>query len=138
MKPVLLIAIVAVAMIGVMVPNVSAEISYPTTSQRLEESPTYCIINPMDLSTSERIKYTTLAERGIQEWSWALQSSGYDNKENWKIDSKVISSYDNTDDCTIVLSFHETVQQFHDDVDVTTIGIFFPDSQSIQIAFKDS
>ena len=54
MKSVFLIAIVTVAMIGVMVvPSVFAEISYPTISQRLGELPTYCIVDPVNISTTE-------------------------------------------------------------------------------------
>ena len=114
----------AVAMIGVMVPNVSAEISYPTISQRLGELPTYCIVNSGGPSTAEKIKYASLAEKGIQEWSNALQYSGVDNTSNWKINSKIISGSDRSrDNCTIVLSFHETIKQLHDDVDESVIGI---------------
>ncbi len=124
-------------MIGMMVPNVSAEISYPTFSQRLDELPTYCIIDPVDLSTAERTKYTNLAKRGIQEWDRALQSSGADNTSNWKINSKIISSSDSVNNCTIVLSFHETIQQLDNVEDARTIGIFFPMIQSIRIATQD-
>ena len=124
-------------MIGVMIPSVFAEISYPTISQRLGELPTYCIIDPVNFSTAERIKYTSIAEKGIQEWDKALQSSVIDNPSNWKITSKIISSSEQMTDCTIILSFHETVEQLDNGIDVRTIGLFKPMTQSIEIAIQD-
>ena len=44
MKPVLLIAIVTVAMIGVMVPNVNAAEFSPTIDYRIDEIPTFVIV----------------------------------------------------------------------------------------------
>ena len=109
MKPVFPIVIVTVAMIGVMIPNVFAEISYPTIDYRLKELPTFCIVDPENFSTSERRTYTTLAERAVAEWDRALQYSGVEFRENWKMHSKIISSGDNQNDCTITVYFHETV-----------------------------
>jgi plastocyanin len=133
-------------MIGMVTPNIFAEISYPSNYQRLQELPTYCIIDPVNFYASERMQYTALAQRGIMEWDRALQYSGVGGKfssddmtvaeaqEKWKINSKIISSYNSQDDCTIVLSFHETVgTESHPNA----VGWFIPASQSITIAVKN-
>jgi predicted secreted protein with PEFG-CTERM motif len=134
MKPVFIIAIVAVAMIGVMVPSAFAEISYPTIEYRLNELPTYCIIDPENFWANERMTYTTLAERAVAEWDRALQYSGVENQKNWKIYSKIISLGDDQNDCTIMVYFDETVRTEQSPL---RIGYFSSYSESIHIGVEN-
>ena len=135
MKPVIIIAI---AIVLLFIPlSVFAEISYPTNSQRLKELPTYCIVEPSGLTASNRGQYINLAVKGVSEWNTKLQGYESINPAIWKINSKIISSSDSTNNCSIVMYFQETVQQLHTDGKTTTIGIFRGSSQSIEIAFKN-
>ena len=139
-------------MIGVMVPSGFAEISLPSgviyeiNTQRLKEIPTFCIMGPENFSEYEQRRYTSLVRQGVAEWDRALQYSGVGGKfssneitiseaqAKWKINSRIISSYDSQDNCTIVLSFHETTPTSEVP---TAIGFFSSYDQSIHIAYKN-
>ena len=139
-------------MIGVMLPNVFAEISLPSgviyeiNTQRLKEIPTFCIIGPENFSEYEKTRYTSLAQQGVAEWDRALQHSGVGGKfssneititeaqAKWKIYSKIISSYDSQEDCTVVIFFQETTSISGIS---NVIGFWDPNDQSIHIAYKN-
>jgi predicted secreted protein with PEFG-CTERM motif len=111
-------------MIGVMIPNVFAEISYPTIDYRLKELPTYCIVDPENFSTSERRTYATLAERAVAKWDRALHYSGAEHIEYWKMDSKIIPFGNEQNDCTIVIYFVENASFTSGDEFVNAAGWF--------------
>jgi predicted secreted protein with PEFG-CTERM motif len=143
---------VAVAMIGVMVPNVFAEISLPSgviyeiNSQRLKEIPTFCVMGPENFSEYEKKRYTDLAQQSVGEWDRAIQYSGIGGKfssneitiaeaqAKWKLNSKIISVYESQKNCTIVISFQETTSLPNHP---NAIGFFDPNDQSIHIAYKN-
>ncbi|MBC8501906.1 MAG: hypothetical protein H8D35_02125 [Nitrosopumilus sp.] len=110
--------------------------SYPINSQRLNDIPTYCIVEPSGLSAADRGKYINMAKEGVSEWSTALQNNDPANSALWEIYSKVISSTDSTNNCDITIHFKGEVKQLSGG-GFTTIGLFSPSTQSIDIAYKN-
>lgn len=124
-------------LIGVISINYAfAVISYPSNDQRLKGLPTYCVVEPSGLSATDRGKYVNMAKEGIAEWSSELQGIESQNPEVWKITTKVITNNESTFDCDITIYFKETVDQIHKDKDMTTLGIFSPSTQSIDISYS--
>lgn len=113
---------------------ISALVSYPSNDQRLKKLPTYCVIEPSGLSVSDRDKYVNIAKDGIAKWNSELQGMS-NNPDVWVIKTKIISNNQLATDCDIKIYFKETVDQLHLDQNINTIGIFFPATQSIDIAY---
>jgi len=134
MKPLVIIGIVVVLFFVVnTIDPVFGEIAYPSLNQRLQDLPTYCVVEPYGYTTSDRGKYVNMAVKGVSEWDTKLQGYETINPSIWKMKSKVISSSTDTSGCSIVMSFKNNVEQISGDGKYT-IGIFRGASQSIEIA----
>jgi len=112
-------------------------ISYPSTSQRLDNIPTYCIISPSGITTTEKANLVNLATTGVSAWNDKLENYEKTNPLFWEMKSKVISSGDSVAGCDITINFKDEVDQLSGKEGFVTLGIFRFASQSIDIAFKD-
>ena len=113
-----------------------AEISYSSTSQRLQD-PTYCIVSPTDATTTQKANLEELATRGISVWSEKLQSFEDDSPSVWIMKSKIISSNGSTAGCDITINFEKKVSQKNSRSNLTILGIFYHASQSIDVSFQN-
>jgi len=111
-------------------------ISYPANHQRLQDIPTYCIVKPSGLTTTQTASLVNSGITGVNAWSSQLKNIKSTNPDVWTINTKTISSSESTSGCDITIYFKETVRQLHDDESITTVGLFSPSTQSIQIAYK--
>ena len=112
-----------------------ALVSYPSTDQRLKKLPTYCVVEPSGLSSSDKDKYVNIAKEGIAKWNSELQGMPSGNSAVWVINTKIITANQITTDCDIKIYFKETVDQLHQNQNINTIGIFSSATQSIDIAY---
>jgi len=110
LKPVLLIAIVTVAMIGVMVPNVNAAEFSPTIDYRIDEIPTFCTKSPSYgisdlLITGE--EWPEYVEYAVKYWESELKQSA-EYPDVWTMNFKKISqSVEYPDTCTIIIEYDQ-------------------------------
>jgi len=114
-----------------------AEVTYPSTSQRLHDAPTYCIISPTDATTAQKTNLEKLAIRSVSTWADKLQGFEEDDPLIWEMKSKVISAEDSTAGCDITINFEKKVSQKGKRSGFTILGIFYHSSQSIYISFQD-
>jgi len=133
MKSLLIIGIIVVLFFVVdTIEPVFGIISYPSNGQRLYDLPIYCIVEPFGYTASERGTYVNLAVKGVSEWDTKLQGYETINPSIWKMKSKIISSSDNTSDCSIVMNFKNTVEQISGTGN--TVGVFYHGNDSIDVA----
>jgi hypothetical protein len=110
LKPVLLIAIVTVAMIGVMVPNVNAAEFSPTIDYRIDEIPTFCTKSPSYgisdlLITGE--EWPEYVEYAVKYWESELKQSA-EYPDVWTMNFKKNSqSVEYPDTCTIIIEYDQ-------------------------------
>ena len=116
MKSIAIIGIVIVLFFVVnTIEPVFGVISYPSLNQRLNDLPTYCIVEPYGYATSDRGKYVNMAVNGVTAWDTKLQGYETINPSIWEMKSKIISSSTDTSGCDIVMSFKNNVEQISGD-----------------------
>ena len=106
----LIVAIVSVAMIGVMVPNVNAAEFSPTIDYRIDEIPTFCTKSPSYgisdlLITGE--EWPEYVEYAVKYWESELKQSA-EYPDVWTMNFKKISqSVEYPDTCTIIIEYDQ-------------------------------
>jgi len=106
----LIVAIVSVAMIGVIVPNVNAAEFSPTIDYRIDEIPTFCTKSPSyDISdlliTGE--EWPEYVEYAVKYWESELKQSA-EYPDVWTMNFKKISqSVEYPDTCTIIIEYDQ-------------------------------
>jgi hypothetical protein len=116
--------------------QVMGEIQFPSNSHRIQGIPTYCIVDPEGMKTSDRSKYINLAKEGVLEWNGKLTQYEKNNPNIWRIDLAILSPSEDTSNCSIVINFTSKIEK-PDDEGFTTIGLFNYFSQTITIAVDD-
>ena len=106
----LIVAIVSVAMIGVIVPNVNAAEFSPTIDYRIDEIPTFCTKSPSYgisdlLITGE--EWPEYVEYAVKYWESELKQSA-EYPDVWTMNFKKISqSVEYPDTCTIIIEYDQ-------------------------------
>jgi hypothetical protein len=112
LKPVFIIAIVVVAMIGMMVPSVTAAEFSPTIDYRIDEIPTFCTKSPSALSVFSvplvaGEEWTEYVEYAVKYWESELKKSA-EYPDVWTMNFKKISqSVEYPDSCTIIIEYDQ-------------------------------
>ena len=110
MKSIFIITLVAVGLIGAMVPSISAAEFSPTIDYRIDEIPTFCTKSPSsDISDFLIVgeEWPEYVEYAVKYWESELKQSA-EYPDLWTMNFKKISqSVEYPDTCTIIIEYDQ-------------------------------
>jgi len=146
---ILILSVLAVAMIGLMMPSVDAKEFYPSINYRIEDIPTFCATDPPSENMHLSSNWIDSVETAVNYWETELQNSS-EHPEVWEMkferiqeseikiteDYKfshdtIVTSYEWPERCDIGLEYYDVPYRSG------VLGVFIGETNSISI-FDDS